>query len=129
FTVNDLDPEIFERNEFVGISARFNHDSRDNPVFPTHGIFWEAGNQFYYELSSSKHIFNRIRTGISLYLNSKELPGIVAAFRLGGAINSGNSDFSQSNSVGGRYNLRGYRDSRFSGYASLFQNTDLRIKL
>ncbi len=51
------------------------------------------------------------------------------ALRLGGAINTGNTQFYQANSIGGDSNLRGHRATRYSGDASFYQNTELRFKL
>lgn len=128
-TTNGLDPGIFQRKEFLGISAGFVHDSRNSTVFPTRGIYWEARNQFFYGLTGSEYSFDRIKGEICMFVSPWKSAGHVAAFRLGGAVNAGDYEFFQANSLGERYNLRGYLDSRFSGYASLYQNTDLRIKL
>ena len=128
-TWNDLDPEIFDRNQFMGISGGFKHDSRDNVVYPTRGIYWEARNQFYYNLSGSAYTFDRITGEIRMYASPWKSKGHVAAFRLGGAINTGEYEFYQANTLGSKYNLRGFPYSRYSGYAALYQNTDLRIKL
>ncbi len=126
---NDLDPEIYDRKQFLGISGGFKHDSRDNEVYPTRGMYWEARNQFYYNLTGSAYTFDRISGEISMYTSPLKSNGHVAAFRLGGAINTGDYEFYQANTLGSKHNLRGFPYSRYSGYASIYQNTDLRIKL
>lgn len=126
---NGLDSIIFKKKVFLGISAGFSHDSRNSTVFPTRGIYWEARNQFFYGLTGSENSFNRIKGEISVFMSPWKAAGHVAAFRLGGALNAGDYVFPQANTLGKRFNMRGYLDSRFSGYASLYQNTDLRIKL
>lgn len=128
-TVNGLNPDIFTRKEFMGLSAGFMHDSRNNSVFPSKGIFWEARNQFYYGLSGSENNFDRVSSEISWFVRPWKSAGHVAAFRMGGAVNTGEFDFYQANSVGSKYNLRGFQYNRYSGYASFYQNSELRIKL
>lgn len=128
-SINELTPNIFVRKEFIGVSAGFSHDSRNNTIFPTSGMHWEARNQFYYGISGSDNRFNRIKGEISLFLSPWKSTGHVAAFRAGGAINTGDYDFYQANSLGSQSNLRGFLYSRYSGNASFYQNTDIRVKL
>ncbi|MEE9462004.1 MAG: hypothetical protein V3V53_09240, partial [Bacteroidales bacterium] len=63
------------------------------------------------------------------FLSFRKPHRAVFAFRLGGAINAGNYQFYQAASIGGTSNLRGHRATRFSGDASVYQNTELRYKL
>jgi hypothetical protein len=126
---NGLNMDIFERKEFIGVSAGFKHDSRDNTVFPTRGIYWKTRNHFYYGLSGSDYTFDRITGEISLYLSPWKAAGHVAAFRMGGAVNAGDYEFYQANTLGSLTNLRGFPYNRYSGYASFYQNSDIRIKL
>ena len=128
-TSNGLNPEIFERKEFVGVSAGLKHDSRDNIIYPFSGIYWEARNQFHYGLSGSDNMFDRITGEIRLFTSPWKSAGHVAAFRMGGAVNAGDYDFFQANTLGSQSNLRGFLYNRYSGYASFYQNSDLRIKL
>lgn len=128
-TVNGLDSGIFTRKEFMGLSAGFKHDSRNNSIFPTQGVFWEARNQFYYGLSGSENNFDRVSSEISWFFRPWKSAGHVAAFRMGGNVNTGDYDFFQANSLGSMSNLRGFQYNRYSGYASFYQNSELRIKL
>jgi len=56
-------------------------------------------------------------------------PRTVLALRFGGIMNSGDYDFIDAPSLGGKTNLRGYPANRFYGDEAVFQNTDLRINL
>jgi len=51
------------------------------------------------------------------------------AFRLGGSINFGDYEFFQASTLGGSTNLRGYRSTRYSGDATVYQNSEFRFKL
>lgn len=128
-TVNGLNSEIYNRKEFMGVSAGFKQDNRNNTVFPTRGIYWEARNQFYYGLSGSDNKFDRVSGEINWFISPWKTAGHVIALRMGGAVNAGEYDFFQANSLGGLSNLRGFQYNRYSGYASFYQNSDLRIKL
>jgi hypothetical protein len=126
---NGLDPNVFQRKQFIGLSAGLTFDKRDSIIYPTKGIYLAARNMFYYGLSGTDNRFNRLEGEAKLFLKPFKSSGQIAAFRAGGALNIGDYDFYQSNTVGGRENLRGYRYSRYSGFASVYQNTDLRIRL
>ncbi len=127
--VNGLDPQIFERKEFIGLNAGLTLDKRDSIIYPTKGVYLAARNTFYYGLSGINSRFNRMQGEAKLFLKPLKSAGHVVAFRAGGALNAGDYDFYQLNTVGGRDNLRGFRYSRYSGFASVYQNTDLRIRL
>jgi hypothetical protein len=126
---NDLNSGIFSRKEFIGVSAGINHDSRNNVIIPSSGFYWEARNQFHYGLSGSDNIFDRVSGEIRFYAHPWKSAGHVIAFRAGGAVNAGSYDFFQANTLGSLSELRGFAYNRYSGYASFYQNSDLRIKL
>lgn len=126
---NGLSSGIFSGKEFIGVSAGLNHDSRDNSVFPTGGIYWETRNKFYHGLSGTGNVFDRVTGEIRFYARPWKSAGHVVAFRAGGAINAGEYDFFQANTLGSLSDLRGFPYNRYSGYASFYQNSDLRIKL
>ena len=126
---NGLSPEIFERQRFAGINLRYELDSRNDKVLPTRGIYWNTRSTFNYSLSENAHTYNQLATDFSFFLSFRKPQRTVLAFRLGGAVNAGNYQFFQACSVGGNQNLRGYRSTRYSGDASIYQNTELRFKL
>ncbi len=45
------------------------------------------------------------------------------------SLGAGNYEFFQACSLGGKSNLRGHRSTRYAGDASLYQNSELRLKL
>ena len=126
---NGLNPEIFERQRFAGINIRYELDSRDNEVLPTRGVYWNTNTIFNYSLSESARTHNQLVSDFRYFLSFRKPHRAVFAFRLGGAINAGNYQFYQAASIGGNSNLRGHRATRFSGDASVYQNTELRYKL
>ena len=96
---------------------------------PTRGIYWNTRSTFNYSLSTNAHTFNQLASDFSFFLSFKKPYRAVIAFRLGGALNVGDYEFFQANSLGGKENLRGHRSTRYSGDANVYQNTELRFKL
>ncbi len=126
---NGLNPDIFETQRFAGINLRYELDTRNDEVLPTRGIYWNTMTIFNYSLSENARTYNQLSSDFRWFLSFRKPYRTVLAFRMGGAINAGNYEFYQACSVGGNSNLRGYRSTRYSGDASLYQNTDLRFKL
>ena len=126
---NGLSPDIFERQQFAGINLRYELDTRNDEVLPTRGIYWNTMTIFNYSLSENARTYNQLSSDFRWFLSFRKPYRTVLAFRIGGAINAGNYEFYQACSVGGNSNLRGHRSTRYSGDASLYQNTDLRFKL
>ena len=128
-SINGLDSGIFRRKEFLGINVGFTWDGRNNEIFPTRGIHWVTELKSFYHLHDPQRSFIQLASESGFFLSFRRPYRIVLAFRIGGALNLGNYEFFQANSLGGKENLRGFRDTRFSGDAVIYQNTELRIRL
>ena len=126
---NGLDPEIFDNQEYAGINARYQFDTRNSKTLPTRGIYSNTNASFYYDLNQAQKTFNQVSSELSLFLSFRKPYRTVLAFRVGGSMNIGDYEFFQASSLGGTTNLRGFRATRFSGDASLYQNTEFRFKL
>jgi len=129
FSINGLDSGIFHRMDFSGINMGFTWDSRDDEVFPTGGLHWATEMKSFFKLQDLGSSFINLSSEASFFLSFKRPFRFVLAFRAGGAANVGNYEFFQANSLGGKENLRGFRDTRFSGDAAIYQNTEIRIRL
>jgi hemolysin activation/secretion protein len=64
-----------------------------------------------------------------LYKSLFERSSVILAERIGGTIGIGHSAFYQSAFIGGHENLLGYRQYRFAGQHSIYNNLELRIKV
>jgi hypothetical protein len=129
FSINGLDSGIFHRMEFIGTNTGFTWDSRDSEIFPTRGLHWDAEIKSFYQMQDPQRSYIHLSSESSFFLSVRRPFNFVIALRAGGAANVGNYEFFQANSLGGKDNLRGFRDTRFSGNAAFFQNTEIRIKL
>ena len=124
-----LDPEVFETQDYAGINVRYLLDSRDSKTLPTRGMYWNTEASFNYDLDLESKTFNQIASDLGVFLSFKKPHRAVLAFRVGGSINIGDYQFFQASSLGGSTNLRGFRSTRYSGDASLYQNSEFRFKL
>ncbi|PZP39899.1 MAG: hypothetical protein DI598_19625, partial [Pseudopedobacter saltans] len=73
--------------------------------------------------------FAQIEPQVSLYKSFNNKQSIILAERLGGGVTIGKSAFYQSLFLGSEGNLLGYRQYRFAGQHSLYNNLELRIAL
>ncbi|WP_273275332.1 metallophosphoesterase [Maribacter polysiphoniae] len=112
---------------FIGADVAYSFSNTDNIAFPTMGMSTsllvgyktntaDADQSFGYVVPSLSFDYKLVPSG-KLVLGTKWK----AHFNLGDAF-----EFYQATSIGGVDGLRGYRNQRFSGKKSFYQNTDLR---
>jgi len=126
---SELDPEIFETQDYTGVNLQYQFDNRDSKTLPTRGLYWNTDASFHYDLDHARKTFNRISSDLSLFLSFRKPYRTVLAFRIGGNVNLGDYEFFQASTLGGTTNLRGYRATRYSGDGCLYQNSEIRFKL
>ncbi len=125
----NLDPEVFETQDYAGFNLRYLFDNTDSRTLPTRGLYWDSEASFNYDLDRENKTFSQISSDLGFFLSFKKPNRAVLAFRLGGSINFGDFEFFQGSILGGKTNLRGFRASRYAGDASVYQNTEFRFKL
>jgi hypothetical protein len=125
----DLDPEVFETQDYTGINLGYLFDNRDSETLPTRGMYWNTETSFNYDLDQNRKTFNQIASDLGLFLSFRKPHRAVIALRLGGRVNIGDYEFFQASSLGGSTNLRGFRATRYAGDAAVYQNTEFRFKL
>jgi len=125
----NLDPEVFETQDYAGFNLRYLFDNTDSRTLPTRGLYWDSEASFNYDLDRANKTFSQITSDLGFYLSFRKPNRAVLAFRLGGSVNFGDYEFFQGSSLGGKTNLRGLRASRYTGDASVYQNTEYRFKL
>ena len=130
-----LDPlasGLFEQGQsFVAATVGYIADTRDNKVLPSKGVRLSLQNSLVKGIGDDIRDINfyQFKGDFSFYASTGNTNRITLAARVGGAINQGDFEFFQANTLGGVLNLRGYNRMRFSGRTSFYQNTELRIKL
>lgn len=113
----------------AGIVMAYTSDKRDNALFPSSGIYIHIRLQGYAGLNSYSKSFAQIIPEIAMYTTIGAGSRLVLAERLGGGITAGQTAFYQSLFLGGQGNLLGYRQNRFAGQHSFYNNLELRLRL
>lgn len=129
FSVNGLNETVFNRKDYVGLNMVFTLDSRDSEVFPKKGFHFTNNINASWNVQDLKNPLLRIETDASMFFEIKKPFSFVVALRAGGAMDFGTYEFFQATNIGGKENLRGYRDTRYSGDLSFYQNTEIRVRL
>lgn len=128
FVANGSLPErIFEDQQFATASFTYAYNNYDDKSNPTLGFTFSASSGWTTNLSDTKRNFPYFEghLGFSHYLdNSKKL--VLGTLVKGKALLNNNFEFYQGATLGGDYDLRGFRDARFVGKQSFYQSTDLR---
>ena len=124
-----IDPNLFERNSYLGGSIGLTYDTRDSEILTKKGI------RFSTELSYSNGINdNSANSGkwsgeLAMYWSFREPSRTTIATRVGFEHAFDNFEFFQAARLDGFNTLRGYRRFRFAGATSFYHQLDLRVKL
>lgn len=127
---NGLDAAaIFRQKNYTGIKLGFLFDTRDNPMLPANGTYWHMESSFFKGINEFSGDYAKIESALSFFWSFRLPAKVTLATRFGGGINFGDYEFFQANTLGGLTNLRGYRRTRFTGRSSLYNNTEIRLRL
>lgn len=123
----ELPVYIFDKVQFLGSDICIQFENFDNKVYPTMGMKFglNIGNKNNLNYSNKKYSY--IIPEISFNHKIDALGKWVVATKLKSQFNFGNDfEFYQAASIGGSDGLRGFRNQRFTGKQSFYQNTDIR---
>ncbi|PSL48697.1 calcineurin-like phosphoesterase family protein [Chitinophaga niastensis] len=130
FKANGLDSaSIYSNKSYVGGKIVASIDTRNNKIIPTRGILWNTTFTGNKGLNNSSSNFSQLQSDLSLYMSFRIPANFVIVSRFGGGKIWGTYEYFQALTVGGTQNLRGYRNYRFAGSASAYNNTEIRVKL
>ena len=127
-----IDNPIFERQTYGGLEMAFGYKNIDNPAYPTLGMDLgiTAGYKANIDGSNAENSFAYVQPHIGITHKLSKNGAIVLASQIGGeAILGDDFEFYHAANLGGNNSLRGFRNERFTGKYSLFQNVDLRLGL
>ena len=123
------EPLLDRRRNHFGATLDYAIDTRNNPFTPNRGFVLKAGSRLVWQAGDEKLNYQQVDGNFSFYLGTGGPFDPVLATRIGGVLTFGDYQFYQGARLGGTSNLRGYRKARFVGDESIYQNTELRIKL
>jgi len=114
---------------YLGASISLNVDTRNNERVPTNGILFENELNTYHGIDESSGDFHQFNTSFAFY-HSFRLPArLTFASRTGYGINFGDYPFFVAQTLGGKYQIRGFRKTRFYGDQRFYNNFEVRLKL
>ncbi len=120
---------INENKLHLGINTIFTNDKRNDKLIPTSGSLISMRLLAYKGMGIYAADFARIQPEIVWYKSLNQKSSIILAERMGANIGLGKTTFYQSAFLGGQGNLLGYRQYRFAGQHSFYNNLELRLKL
>ena len=114
---------------FAGAVVNFINNTRDQELLPTLGSYINFKLSGYKGLNNSANSFAQFQGAIALYKNLDGRSNLILANRFGGTITVGKPAFYQHAYLGGEGTLLGYRQFRFAGRHSFYNNMEMRLKL
>jgi len=129
-TPNIVDLGVFNGQQFAGATIKYGFENHDNKSFPTLGMGFSIEGTWKMNIEDSKRNFPYLESQFSFSHRLDRKGNIVLASLLKGkAILNSNFEFYQGATLGGDYDLRGFRDERFIGNRSFFQSSDIRFSV
>ncbi|MEM1124009.1 MAG: metallophosphoesterase, partial [Bacteroidota bacterium] len=130
---DELDPEVFENQNFIGGRMLFNYQNLDKLALPNRGIDFRTALSYRINTGGNTNSFPTVESALAIYQNIGP-PGILTFGTRAGVTHNFTNDFEfyQAAVLGGNGpnpTLRGFRRDRFSGRTAFYHNTDLRLKL
>lgn len=113
----------------AGIVMNYISDKRNNPIFPSSGIYINVKLQGYAGLNTYSKSFAQLIPEIAFYRGIGSDSRLIIAERLGGGVTLGQTAFYQSLFLGGQGNLLGFRQNRFAGQHMFYNNLEARLRL
>ncbi|PHR72163.1 MAG: phosphoesterase [Lutibacter sp.] len=128
--INTVPNTIEKRKNYLGINALYHYENYDNKAFPTLGMSTTIETNWKTNTDDADENHLSVKPSISFDHKLTASGKIVFATKLSGNIIFGdNFEFYNAASIGGKNGLRGYRNQRFTGNQSFYQNTDIRFNL
>ena len=125
-----INPEVFENQKFAGATLKYSYENYDFPAFPSMGMGFSIAGSWKMNLDDTKRNFPTIES--KLNFNHKiDANGklVIATILKAKTLLNNNFDFYQGATLGGDYDLRGFRNERFLGNKSFYQSSDIRWDL
>lgn len=119
----------YEMNTLAGMEKKTEEEFAGSNTFPTRGMLMTTRGGYYAGLNQETDNFLKFSGDWVTYLSFSQRPRVVYALRVGGEKLFGDYAFHEAATLGRTENLRGYRETRFYGDASLYLNAEVRIRM
>lgn len=127
--IAELEPYGFQDFSEVGLLATLEWDRRDRRLATTRGTFVRLEGRAFPSALDVREAFGAIRGWGAGFVTVPGRFGPTLAARAGGERIWGEFPYQEAAYLGGPTSLRGYRNQRFAGEASLFLNSEARFRL
>ncbi|MDR6782634.1 hypothetical protein ABIE26_000878 [Pedobacter africanus] len=128
--LNSADSSTITKDKaFAGLTFNFVHNNRNSDILPDSGNYLDLKLTAYKGLNSYSNSIAQLTAGFSVYKGIDRRSRLILTDRIGGGMTIGKQAFYQSQFLGGQGNLLGYREFRFGGQHSLYNNLELRYKV
>lgn len=125
-----VNPSVFDNQQYAGVMAKYSFENYDLPSLPTMGFGFSVAGSWKMNVQETKANFPALDAKINF--NHKIDPQgqlVLATILKTKILFNNNFEFYQGATLGGDYDLRGFRNERFLGNASFYQSTDLRFNI
>ena len=127
---NAVNSKVFDYQQFIGTQIKYSFENQDNVSNPTMGMGFSVAGSWKVNLNDSKRNFPAIEAKLNFnHKIDRNGKFVLATLLKGKSILNSNFEFYQGATLGGDYDLRGFRNERFLGNQSFFQSTDLRYNI
>lgn len=120
---------IAQHKTHIGGIVQYTIDTRNARIIPQQGMFINLKAQAYKAANQYARDFIQFVPELAFYQKLDPNGSFILAERIGATLTAGNPAFYQSAFIGGHENLLGYRQYRFAGQHSVYNNLELRLKL
>lgn len=128
--LHSADSTTVSKNKmFVGAILKYSFNNQNNDLLPSKGIFLDLKLTAYQGINSYSNAFGQFTASIAFHHRLDSNGTVILANRTGGGLTVGRPPFYQAQFLGGQGNLLGYRQFRFAGEQSLYNNLECRVKL
>jgi len=122
-----MNPAVFETQQFAGAMLKYSFENYDIPSLPTIGMGFSVAGTWKMNLDDTRSNFPALES--KLNFNHKiDAKGkfVLATILKAKILFNNNYEFHQGATLGGNYDLRGFRNERFLGNQSFYQSSDIR---
>ncbi|MBL4662203.1 MAG: hypothetical protein JKY22_01250 [Flavobacteriaceae bacterium] len=128
-SIVNANPAVFEGQDFFGVQASYEYKSFDNEAQPKSGIGFKITTGYKSNFDEDRgfaYVIPELRLTTKIDRNGR----LVFATKFKAHFNlSDEFEFHQAATLGDGNGLRGFRQERFSGKTSFYQNSDLRYSI
>jgi Calcineurin-like phosphoesterase len=125
-----ITPYLFEHRQYAGVNGKYSFQNYDNSSLPTLGMFFYLTGGWKASIDDTSRNFPHAEGAIGfIHKITPDENLILSTMAKGKAIFSNDFEFYQAATLGGDFDLRGYRRERFTGKRSVYQSTDIRLTL